>query len=203
MCESNVYIEQKGTDQLLMEDVSALRVNKDGLTIENVLGEKKRVRARLREADFCGHRVVLEPLVPLPDSLEELIQRAVSFHGHLGPFLVLGLRMGLLAKRRLGFEGHFDVRGLALTGAQTPVSCIVDGLQTATGATLGKGNIKVGEMQGGRPAARFDSNGRTVQIAVCAHALERIASVARRVSTELAAARIAGLPDGELFEVRE
>ncbi len=44
----------------------------------------------------------------------------------------------------LGSEGFFDIR-VEATGpiAKPPERCLVDGLQFATGATMGKGNIEV------------------------------------------------------------
>lgn len=33
---------------------------------------------------------------------KELLDEAVRFHGHLGPFLVLGLRVSLRAEKTLG-----------------------------------------------------------------------------------------------------
>lgn len=43
--------------------------------------------------------------------LGETIERAVEFHGHIGPFLVLGLRMGLLASRELFLLEYGDDKG--------------------------------------------------------------------------------------------
>jgi len=55
-------------------------------------------------------RVKLETIDPAAVRLEELVERGIRFHGHLGPFLVLGLRMGLLALRELSSSGHLDLR---------------------------------------------------------------------------------------------
>ncbi|UCB61543.1 MAG: formylmethanofuran dehydrogenase, partial [Candidatus Bathyarchaeota archaeon] len=33
--------------------------------------------------------------------LEDVIERAMEFHGHLGPFLVIGVRMALIGMREL------------------------------------------------------------------------------------------------------
>lgn len=84
----------------------------------------------------------------MDDSLAHIKQ----FHGHLGPYAVIGYRMGLLANKHLG-DDPFAKQAVALTGITTPVSCIVDGIQLASGCTLGKGNIAVhGD---GEAAARF------------------------------------------------
>lgn len=70
------------------------------------------------------------------------LKEAVKFHGHLGPYLVLGILAGDLALKKLKCKKYFgfDVR---VWGAnKKPKSCLIDGLQLSTGATYGKGNIR-------------------------------------------------------------
>jgi formylmethanofuran dehydrogenase subunit E len=71
----------------------------------------------------------------------ELCKRVVEFHGHLGPFLVLGLRAGLLANSMLG-KDCFKMSAVVATDPNPPYSCLIDGVQFVTGCTMGKGNIK-------------------------------------------------------------
>lgn len=95
--------------------------------------------------------------------LDLLIERGTQFHGHLGPFLIAGIRMGLLALEILGSPGYFDVQAKAETGTAPPLSCLADGVQIGSGCTLGKGNIRVTEMC--RPRVHFFNNeGRRVTI---------------------------------------
>lgn len=70
------------------------------------------------------------------------LKEAVKFHGHLGPYLVLGLLAGELALKELACKKYFGI-GVSVWGAdKKPKSCLIDGLQLSTGATFGKGNIK-------------------------------------------------------------
>lgn len=71
-----------------------------------------------------------------------LLKEAVRFHGHLGPYLVLGLLAGALALRRLKARKYFGLDVQVFGANKRPKSCLVDGLQLSTGATYGKGNIK-------------------------------------------------------------
>lgn len=71
-----------------------------------------------------------------------ILKRAAEFHGHLGPYLVLGLKMGVLAKNTLNAD-PFEIRAEIHTEKITPRSCILDGIQFTSGCTLGKGNIDV------------------------------------------------------------
>ncbi len=74
---------------------------------------------------------------------ERTLEMAVSFHGHLGPYLALGLRIGQLAIDTLRARKHFGIRVIVHCPPQPPASCLVDGLQVATGATYGKRNIEL------------------------------------------------------------
>lgn len=71
------------------------------------------------------------------------LEEARRFHGHLGPWLVLGLRLGQAAMDRLQARKYFGVQVRIEGPAQPPPSCLVDGLQVATGATYGKRNIEL------------------------------------------------------------
>lgn len=102
----------------------------------------------------------------------ELWELGVRLHGHRGPFLACGIRMGLLALRLLDSAGYSGIEAVAETSSTPPVSCLVDGLQVSTGCTVGKGNLMV--VEGGRPAARFSAGGRTVRIALREEVAEEI-----------------------------
>ena len=73
---------------------------------------------------------------------------AVQFHGHLGPGLVFSCLVGKAGLEAVGAQGYFDVEVTAYGPlAEPPESCVLDGLQLATGATLGKRNINVVEAE--------------------------------------------------------
>jgi formylmethanofuran dehydrogenase subunit E len=66
---------------------------------------------------------------------------AARFHGHLGPWLALGLKAGLRARRELG-ASPFELTACVFCPARTPYSCFIDGVQVGSGCTLGKGNVR-------------------------------------------------------------
>jgi len=78
---------------------------------------------------------------------EELLLRAIELHGHLGPYLVLGLRAGLFANQIFG-RAPMKTEALIKTKTTPPQSCFADGVQFSTGCTLGKGNISLIEGEG-------------------------------------------------------
>jgi len=69
------------------------------------------------------------------------LNEGVRFHGHLGPYLILGIRAGECALKRLRCKKYFGINVKVWGAHKKPKSCLVDGLQLSTGATLGKGNI--------------------------------------------------------------
>ena len=70
-------------------------------------------------------------------------EETVKFHGHDGPFLALGYRMGLAARELLNPQGIMELQVTVKVRTEKPYTCIVDGIQCATKATIGKGNIEI------------------------------------------------------------
>ena len=70
------------------------------------------------------------------------LRESVRFHGHLGPYLVLGVLAGELAVKKLGCARFFGLKVKVYGAGKKPKSCLIDGLQLSTGATYGKGNIQ-------------------------------------------------------------
>ena len=73
---------------------------------------------------------------------KKALTEAIRFHGHLGPYLVLGILMGKYALRNLKAKKYFGLEIKVKGADKKPRSCLIDGLQLSTGATFGKGNIK-------------------------------------------------------------
>jgi len=65
---------------------------------------------------------------------------AFEFHGHLCPFMPIGYRMGKLAMQFLNVEREKDHGFFVFPelGEGHPQTCMMDGIQVATGATYGK-----------------------------------------------------------------
>jgi formylmethanofuran dehydrogenase subunit E len=74
----------------------------------------------------------------------ELLAFGQKFHGHKCPAMPMGLRTGLAAMKALGVEHAPDGQLMALIEIDEDhcATCWADGVQVATGCTLGKGNIK-------------------------------------------------------------
>jgi len=75
------------------------------------------------------------------------LEEAVRLHGHLGPWLVLGYRIGATARERMG-AGPAGIRCVAFIPLKRPFTCALDGIQAATGCTVGKLNLELRESAG-------------------------------------------------------
>ncbi len=86
---------------------------------------------------------------------------AFEFHGHFCPFMPLGYRMGLLALQRMGVDREQDhtLHVVCELGEGHPQTCLIDGIQVATGATFGKTLIE--KTFWGKLAATFWYPGKT------------------------------------------
>ncbi|MFB3886679.1 MAG: CooT family nickel-binding protein [Thermodesulfobacteriota bacterium] len=60
MCEANVYLLKEGKEELLLEDISILRLEKGELHLQNLFGEQKKVKAQIREMNLIDHKIILE-----------------------------------------------------------------------------------------------------------------------------------------------
>ena len=61
MCEANAYLSKGGLEELILEDITLLRPEGSEIFLENMFGEQKRVKARIKEINLTTHRVTLEP----------------------------------------------------------------------------------------------------------------------------------------------
>jgi len=102
----------------------------------------------------------------------ELEETAIQFHGHGGPFLVIGLKMGLHALKTLDAKGWFNLTCIVYLNWAPPDSCVIDGIQSSTGCTMGKHNITVEDGKG--ITAEFTDRNTSVKIKLRDDILARI-----------------------------
>ena len=127
------------------------------------------------------------------------MKQAVDFHGHLGPYLVLGLLMGDYALTRLKAQPHFGLKVMAWGAKDKPRSCLIDGLQLSTGCTYGKGNIR---KYGGRfIKASFLklNNKKSVDLSVRSEITKMLSRVRGHESSENLARKIFNMQAEDIF----
>ncbi len=140
-------------------------------------------------------RVLFVGAMDLPEELAAL-QR---FHGHLGIYVTLGLRMGAIGKRTFG---HWKgLRATVRTVPQPPMMCVVDGVQVGSACTMGKGNIVVEAAEA--PGVTFEKEGRRVTISLkpgLVRTIEGEMSHEREIERSL---HYFHAPEDELFDISE
>ena len=102
-----------------------------------------------------------------------------ELHGHLGIYATVGVKMGIRAREYFNI-GVDDIEVTTFAGRKPPVSCMNDGLQAGTGASVGHGLITVADTDHPRPEARFTFKGKTIRLALKPEYAERIRRDVRR-----------------------
>ncbi len=59
MCETNVYVEENGREELYLENVDILRPENGKIYMKNLFGEQKLFEGSLKEISLARHKVVL------------------------------------------------------------------------------------------------------------------------------------------------
>jgi pyrimidine-specific ribonucleoside hydrolase len=120
-----------------------------------------------------------------------------ELHGHLGIYAIIGSKMGLFAREILA-AGHDELGIVSYAGSRPPVSCLNDGLQVSTGATLGHGLIKVLQVEKPVPFAEFTYKETKIKISLKEPIMNEIEETVKK-----AAVSSGGLTDEYWMRIRE
>ena len=123
---------------------------------------------------------------------------ASAFHGHLGPYLVVGLRIGRAVVREFGAK-PFTYQITAFTGKRPPYSCLVDGVQLATPCTTGNGGMVVDSEKTMSIAACM--SGERLVVSLRDEIYNRIENECTEENQERFALEIWEMPEDELLEL--
>jgi pyrimidine-specific ribonucleoside hydrolase len=96
-----------------------------------------------------------------------------EFHGHLGVFSIVGAKMGIKARELFGV-GPDELEVVTYAGVKPPYSCLNDGIQVSTGATLGMGTIHLARDTITRPEAIFKHKERSFLLTLKPEYLNRV-----------------------------
>jgi len=140
--------------------------------------------------------------------LMPIIKRAAKFHGHLGPFLVIGVRMGLIGIRELKTKANQEkLHVTARLKYSVPFSCVLDGIQITTRCTFG--NQKLTLKNSPDIAAEFQLS-HTKQITVAVNQTtfnelkkQLLSKNPSNHEVEELAQLIASMPEKDLFVVKK
>jgi formylmethanofuran dehydrogenase subunit E len=141
------------------------------------------------------------PMPPSPPPGDALA--GVAFiHGGAGPWVVAGFRMGEAALAKLGLPRQsFDLEVVHHTPDKVQYSCIADGAAAATGASVGKLNLKLVSATDAdvETTYRNRATGQAVTLRPTAAFAARFKDVPRTGLAE-AGRQVMSLRDADIFE---
>jgi formylmethanofuran dehydrogenase subunit E len=161
------------------------------------------------------------PQLPQPDYHRQAgdpdwLATVVQFHGHLGPAIVAGARMGMAGVRAVDAKGYFDVE-VTCEGpfVKPPQSCFLDGVQVGTGATLGKRSLRWEKAEAIGVRVKNTRTGKTAEVRPTKALLDLLASFKPRAlasettedkhgdeQLEAIARKVAAMPDKDAVTIR-
>jgi formylmethanofuran dehydrogenase subunit E len=130
---------------------------------------------------------------------------AVRLHGHLGPFLVIGVRMGKLANGMFMDNQEEDSKFQATIKVPqtTPFTCTIDGIQSSTRCTIGNQRLIIrnsdGEISG---SFGLRNSKRIVTISLKPKVMKDLMNYFKDgAKSEELAKKVATMPNQELFAI--
>jgi formylmethanofuran dehydrogenase subunit E len=138
------------------------------------------------------------------EELKAMIDNAQKLHGHLGPFLVIGVRMGMIAKKALSVSDDqcTFLKAKVKVPLFPPFSCLLDGIQTSTSCTVGNQRLTIEDSE--KICVNFakQNAGRIVKITLKPKIAEELKKkLAKGSLTEKFALELAHMPENQLFNV--
>ena len=128
------------------------------------------------------------------------------YHGHVGPWNVLGWRIGQAALRELKSEwGKHELEVVCYVPPQTLFTCLVDGLSVGTGNSQGRLDLRMAEVltwqQSFVAVRRKDGKGGVIEFrphedylkSIMNQPLEKLEALCKECSQ---------MPEGKLFAVK-
>jgi len=133
-----------------------------------------------------------------------MIDKAQKLHGHLGPFLVIGVRMGMIAKKALSVAD--DQCGFLKASVKVPLfppfSCLLDGIQASTSCTVGNQRLTIENSEEICVSFAKQNAAGTVKITLKPEVAEELKKrLSEDALTEEFALKIAGLPENQVFNI--
>jgi formylmethanofuran dehydrogenase subunit E len=159
-------------------------------------------RTPVAPAPVATHAMHGERGAHATDRDTEALEAVARAHGGAGPWAVAGYRMGVYAIAKLALpRGSFDLEVRHESPAEVQFSCVADGAQAATGASMGKLNLThaVVPRSDLKTIYRKKSTGETLVLRPSKSFVARFDNVPRERLGEAGRA-VLHLPDGEVFE---
>ncbi|UCB59479.1 MAG: formylmethanofuran dehydrogenase subunit E family protein [Thermoplasmatales archaeon] len=133
--------------------------------------------------------------------MNKILDDIKKFHGHIGPYVIIGYKIGIIANKLLDSD-HFSKKVKVWTKKFPPMSCVIDGIQLSSGCTIGKGSIIV--KNGEFLKTEFSNNeGKKIQISLKMQIKEDIEQNVKKDNMESYSKKILQMLDSDLFNIKE
>ena len=142
--------------------------------------------------------------MPEPNELTTIIEYARKLHGHVGPFLVIGLKMGAAAKKALNVSDAECtlLRAEVAVPLHPPFSCLLDGIQVSTTCTIGNQRLRVENSETIQATFTRQKDAKKVKITLTQNLSEQLEQKQKQDKLEEAFAwELAELPENQLFNI--
>lgn len=146
--------------------------------------------------------VSIMPLLAHEEDGDPILTRVGMIHGGTGPFAVAGYRMGEAALKQLKLNrGNFAIEVIHYSPREVQWSCIIDGLQAATGASVGKLNLKLVESTKDKvySVIRNRKTGEEIKLALTPEFVKNNLNLSDK-QLLAAGARTTALPENQIFQ---
>jgi predicted RNA-binding protein len=60
MCEASAYLCKGEVEELVLQSVDRVEPTEDGLLLENIFGQRKILKARIKKLALVDHKIILE-----------------------------------------------------------------------------------------------------------------------------------------------
>jgi formylmethanofuran dehydrogenase subunit E len=140
----------------------------------------------------------------MPTEQQAIIEFARQLHGHIGPYLVIGLKMGEAAKKALNISDveSTHLRADVAVPLYPPFSCLLDGIQVSTTCTIGNQRLQFNNSKTIQATFFVEENGKTVKITLSKPLSKILEQMKKRDKLDEAYAwELAKLPENQLFQI--
>ncbi|MBN2061028.1 MAG: CooT family nickel-binding protein [Deltaproteobacteria bacterium] len=63
MCESKAYLIKDGKEEIILDSVDSFEVMKDIVKLQNIFGEEKEFKAKIKKMSLIDHKIILEAIL--------------------------------------------------------------------------------------------------------------------------------------------
>ncbi len=140
----------------------------------------------------------------MPTEQQAIIEFARQLHGHVGPYLVIGLKMGAAAKKALNISDAEAaiLRTEVSVPLYPPFSCLLDGIQVSTTCTIGNQRLQFKDSKTIQATFFIEENGKTVKVTLTKPFSKILEQMKKQDKLDEAYGwEIAKLPEDQLFQI--